>query len=355
MIGRRIGGHRPPFHANCFQRNDQVKIRIIIAFLSAVGLFALIGCDSSKPKISSAEPEQCLVLGTYEGYLSSLVWIAEKQGYFAKQGLRVDIKVSGSGLAAVKDLLAGEVDIATAADFVAADSALRQSPVRIISSLCQADAIRLVARKDHGITQISDLRNKRVGVLNGTVGEFFLDLMLVVQNIPSDEVRKLNLSPLDQVKAILKGEVDAVVLWDPFVSSICNELGANAFNESAQSGQSYYFVLLGTEDLVKKRPHAVQGFVSSLISAEEFLKNHRNEAKMIVAEKLGLKNLSSLWAKTSFEVCLDHPLILTMEAQMRWINPCINADPSEMPNLLKFIYFDALRSVRPERIKMLGR
>jgi NitT/TauT family transport system substrate-binding protein len=332
-----------------------LKLRIIIAFLSAVGLFALTGCDSSKPKISSGQPEQTLVVGIYHGDISGQIWIAEKQGYFAKQGLKVDIRSYTSGMEAMQDMLAGKVDISTTSDFVAAGAVLRQSPVRIISSLCQPDMIRLVGRKDHGITQLSDLRNKSVGVLDGTAGEFFLDLMLVMQNIPSDEVRKVDLGPLDQVKAIAKGEIDAVVLWEPFVASICNELGANAFNESAQSGQTYYFVLLGMEDTLKKRPRAVQSFVSSLIAAEEFLKNHPSEAKMIVGEKLGLKDLSSLWSKTSFEVCLDYPLILTMEAQMRWINQGSAADQSEMPNLLKFIYFDALKGVQPERIKMPGR
>ena len=325
-----------------------------MAFLSAAGLIALNGCDTSNPKTSGGSV-QTLSVGTYQGDLASQIWIAEKQGYFAEHGLRVDIRLYGSGLAAVRDMLAGEVDLSTASDFVAAGSILRQSPIRIISSMCEADAIRLVARKDHGITQLSDLRNKRIGVLNSSAGEFFLDLLLAVQNIPSDGVRKVDLSPLEQVKAILNGEVDAVVLWEPFVASICNELGENTLTESAQSGQGYYFVLLGTEGTVKKRSRAVQSFVSSLISADEFLKNHKDEAKMIVAEKLGLKDLRFLWGKTSFEVCLDHPFILTMEAEMRWIDPGISADQSKMPNLLKFVYFDALKSAGPERIKMLSR
>ena len=156
-----------------------MKIRIFMAFLSAVGLVALTGCDSSNPKTSGGSV-QTLIVGTYRGDLSSLVWIAEKQGYFAKQGLRVDIRLYRSGLE-VTNMLAGEVDLSTAADFVAAGSILRQSPVRIITSTCQADSIRLVARKDHGITQLSDLKHKRIGVLSGTVGEFFLDLLLVVQ------------------------------------------------------------------------------------------------------------------------------------------------------------------------------
>lgn len=134
-----------------------------MAFLSAAGLIALNGCDTSNPKTSGGSV-QTLSVGTYQGDLASQIWIAEKQGYFAEHGLRVDIRLYGSGLAAVRDMLAGEVDLSTASDFVAAGSILRQSPIRIISSMCEADAIRLVARKDHGITQLSDLRNKRIGV-----------------------------------------------------------------------------------------------------------------------------------------------------------------------------------------------
>ena len=40
---------------------------------------------------------------------------------------------------------------------------------------------------------------------------------------------------------------------------------------------------------------------------------------------------------------------------MRLIDPGISADQSKMPNLLKFVYFDALKSAGPERIKMLSR
>ena len=97
-------------------------------------------------------------------------------------------------------MLAGKVDISTTSDFVAVGGILKQSPVPIISSLCQPDMIRLVARKDHGIRQLSDLRNKSVGVFNGTVGEFFLDLLLVVQNISSTKSGRLSCHLLTRSK-----------------------------------------------------------------------------------------------------------------------------------------------------------
>ncbi len=287
------------------------------------------------------------------GDLSSLIWVAEDQGYFSEHGLKINIKLYESGVASTKDLLAGKVDLATASEFVAARHILQGSDLRIITSLCESDSVKLVARRDHGITQLSDIRHKRIGVLRGSGGEFFLDLLMVVQNVPSQEVQKVDLTLPEQAKAISKGEVDAVVTWEPYVSEICKDLGTNALSWSAQSEQNYYWLVIGTVDSIRNRSRAVQGFVSSLVLAEEFIKNHRDEANRIVARKLGSRHFESMWEETPFGVGLDHPLILTMEAEMLWTNPDLEAKQSDMPDLLSFIYFDALNSAKPGSIRIL--
>ena len=247
-----------------------MKIRILLAVLFVAGLVVLTACDSSKSKKASGEPEENLTIGIADPKrLSSLIWIAEDQGYFSEHGLKINIKLYESGLAATKDLLAGKVDLATATEFVAARLFLEHPDLRIITSMCESEDIRLMARRDHGIAQISDIRHKRVGVLRGSGGEFYLDLLMVLHNIPFHEVQKVDLPLSEQSKAISKGEVDAVVTWEPFVSEVSKDLGTNAVSWSAQSGQSYYWLLLGTEDVVSKRPRAIHGFLSSLVSAEE--------------------------------------------------------------------------------------
>jgi NitT/TauT family transport system substrate-binding protein len=258
-----------------------------------------------------------------------------------------------SGLTATKDLLAGKVDLSTAGEFLAARLFFEHPDLRIITSMCESDNVKLMARRDHGITQISDIRHKRIGVLSGSGGEFYLDLLMILHNISINEVQKVDMPPSEQTKAISKGEIDAVVTWEPFVSKVNNDLGTNALSWSAQSGQNFYWLLLGTADVVSKRSRAINGFLSSLVSAEKFIKNRKAEARTIVARKLGVSDLDSLWTRTLFGVGLDHPLVLAMEAQMRWMNPRLATQESDMPNLLKFIYFEALRSVQPERINML--
>lgn len=333
--------------------NHQVKTRIITVFLFVVGLLICTGCDSSKFKTSSDKSAENLTIGISEPrYLSSLIWISEDQGYFAKHGLKVSVQFCESGVAAAKDLLAGKLDLATVTEFVAARCILEQNAIRIITSLCESDDVKLVARKDRGITQLSDIRHKRIGVLRGGGGEFFLDLLIALQNIPSKDIQKVDLSPSDQVRALSKGDVDAAVMWEPFVSEVTNNLGPNMMRWSAQNGQNYYWLLLGMEETIKKRPHMVSRFVSSLISAEEFFRNNKDEARMIIARKLGSDN-PAFFQEKLFEVGLDHPLVLAMEAQIRWMNPSLLTHHSKLPDLISFVYFDALNSVQPERIRLL--
>ncbi|HTY23428.1 MAG TPA: NrtA/SsuA/CpmA family ABC transporter substrate-binding protein [Desulfomonilaceae bacterium] len=331
-----------------------MKIRTLMLLLSVVGLVALIGCEPPKSKTSPGGPMESLTLGTYAGDLSALIWIAEDQGYFAEHGLKIDVEFSESGLQAAKNLLEGKVDLATASEIVAARFFFERPDLRIITNLCESDNLKLVARKDHGITQLEDLKHKRIGVLCGSNAEFFLDLLMALHNIPSKEVQKVDLSPSRLVKAISKGDVDAGAVWEPFAMEATNNLGTNALSWPAQSGQSYYWLLLGTENTIKRRSRAVQAFVSSMISAEEFVKNHQDEAKGIVARKSGSSHhIEIVWKEIQFAVGLDHPLILTMETELRWMFPDLQTKQSDIPDILNFIYFDALRSVQPERIKIL--
>ena len=224
-----------------------MKTRIITLLILAIGLVALTGCDSSKPKTTSSQTVETITLGTaHPQDFAALVWIAEDQGYFAANGLKVNIKTYDAGAKAAKDLLAGNLDLATATDFVVARSILNQDDLRIICNICEigAGTLKIAARKDRGIAQLSDLRGKRIGLSRGTASEFALDLLLIMENIPVRKIEKVNLSPTEQIKAISESRVDAVIVWEPFYSKIRSELGENCAGWPVQSIQNNYWLLL---------------------------------------------------------------------------------------------------------------
>ena len=333
-----------------------MKTRIIILSSSVIVLVALTGCDSSKPKTATVQSLENLTFGTaHPEDFAALIWIAEDQGYFAANGLKIDTKIYDAGVKAARDLLAGKLDLATATDFVVARSILDRDDLRIICNICEiaGETIKIAARKDYGITQLSDIRGKRIGLSRGTIAEFALDLLLVLQNIPIREIEKVDLSPSDQVKAISEGKVDAVIIWEPFYSKISRELGANFVSWPVQSIQNYYWFLLGTSEGIKKRPQAIRNFVASLVSAEKFMKNRMDESKRMIARKLGSNRNESLWSELRFVVGLDDSMGLMIKAEMRWMNRDLHARDSGVPDILPFIYFDALNSAQPENIKMV--
>jgi len=324
----------------------------VLASLSALCLVIWTGCESTTSKQLSSGPAESLTLGISANDLSSLIWIAKATGYFSEQGLDIDFRVYESGHLAIGDLLAGTLDLATATEFAAVRHGLEHPDFRIISILDQAQDQQLVARRDHGIVQPSDLRNKRVGVAHNTSSDYYLHLLLILERMRSQDVHIVNLLPSDQVKAITRGDIDAVMVWEPFATMIKQDLGTQAVSWPGQSGQDEYWLLLGTAGTIDKRSPAVRRFLAALVSAEDFIKKNEIEAMGIMAKQLGNRHLGSLWKNHRFRLGLHRPLVLKMEAELNWAKSASGVRQSDIPNLYDIIYFDALNSVAPEKIKM---
>jgi ABC-type nitrate/sulfonate/bicarbonate transport system substrate-binding protein len=330
-----------------------VKIRILFAVLFVLCLFAFTACDSPKSKVSPDGPVESLTLGTSAIVLSSLIWVAKAKGYFTEQHLDIDFRLYESGHLAIRDLLAGKLDLATSTEFAAVRHGLERADFRIISILAQTQDQQLVARKDRGITKLSDLRNKRVGVAQNTSSEYYLHLLLILEKIQSEDIQVVNLLPSEQITALTKGDVDAVMLWEPFATMAKQELGTNAASWEGQSGQDEYWLLFSTSEIIEKKSRPIRRFLAALSKAEGFIKDNDIEAMGIMQKQLERPYLASFWRNNRFGLGLHRPLILKMEAELEWVKSGPRTGQSDIPDLNNFVYFDALNSVEPTKIKLL--
>jgi len=327
-------------------------VQTIAATLSVLGIVFGTGCDFCKPKESSGRSAERLTLGTVPVDAASLVWVAKRQGYFAQQEVDIDIRLYETGNLAVQDLRAGKLDLATALVFVTLRHCIQCSDLRIIAGLVEGQTHELVARRDRGITAPVDLKNKRVGISRSTSSEYYFNLMMLLANVKPEDVRIVDLLPFEQVGALLKGDIDAGILYEPYSSRVKKELGSNAVSWSAQSGQNDYGLLVGTRETIEKRSDAIARFLTALASAESLINNDRGRAMAIVAKELGDKHVASSWKNLKFELSLHRPLVLKMEAELRWLRSASDAPKSNVPDVYQLIYFDALRAVANEKIGM---
>ena len=298
-------------------------------------------------------PIEHLNVGTVAEY-SSLSIIAQDKGYFKQNGVEVAIKDYESGPPAVADLLAGKIDVATAADFVGVRNSFADEDLNIVAAQAKAESFFLVVRSDHGINRSGDLLGKRVGVTRKTAGEFYLGQFLVANQLSLRDITIIDGTPSQLVERLSRGELDAIVTFDPHISKAKSLLGTSAIVWSAQD-QKLSPLLYSTGKLTGTRPEAVKRYLQALVQAEQFIQAHNDQARATVAQHLHYDKdyMQTIWSHLSFSLSLDQELLIDLESQARWVIANHLTTATTVPNYLHLIYFDGLAAVKPEGITII--
>src|SRR5262249_5549202 len=141
------------------------------------------------------------------------------------------------GPPAVTDLLAKKVDFAIAGDFVGVNNIFKNGNLRILSQVSEQESFHILARKDKGINQPSDLKGKTVGVTFNGAGQFFLYRYLSLHDMKATDIKSKNLTPDQMTSQITDGKIDAIVIFEPHVYDLQKSLGDKIVNWSAQGSE----------------------------------------------------------------------------------------------------------------------
>jgi ABC-type nitrate/sulfonate/bicarbonate transport system substrate-binding protein len=322
----------------------------LAVFVLAVFLYPnLSHAGSERPAV-----EEGLTLGVAARESSGLIYVAEKKGLFKKQGLNVTLKEYPTGLSGVNDLMAGKVDVATAAEFVFVIKSFEKSTLRIFSTVARGNDCQCIARRDAGIEKPSDLIGKRIGVVPGMQAEFFFNSFLSQNRIAPDKIKIRKITPPEIMKAIGDRSIDGVVTGLN-TQDIKDLLGKNAISWSAQGFQDYYFLLISGEKFIQSRRSAVDRLLKALLEADEFVKKDRPEAQEIIKSSLKLNAAEgrALWDQNKYEVRLDQDLLVLMEAEARWAVRKGLVKGEKFPNYFKSVYLEGLKNIKPESISII--
>ena len=301
------------------------------------------------------EPSEPLIIATGQPDLSVLTLIAYENGYFEKYGLNVTLIPTLVGSEAVKMLLAGDADLAYAAEYVGVRKSFDSPNLRIIASTMKADITSIIVRNDRGISVPADLKGKTVALYKGTISDYFFRKFLDANGIESSEVTLVYLPPEEIVESIISGNVDAAVIWQPFTYQTEQQFAGNSTTWSAQGGQHYYRVTFTREDIISDRPEVFRQYLRAIDDAETFLYSHEPEAKEIVRKYVNTTDeyLNMTWGADWFVLSLDQGLIPAMEDEARWMAEQNMTGGKTPPSYLDMIYQDPMREVKPSAVTVI--
>ena len=264
---------------------------------------------------------QSITFGNLPLESSGLIYVAEKQGFFKQNGLNLIVKDYDTGLSSVNALLKGDVDIAGASEYPIVRAAFQNESVKTIAVINKSQLEYIIARKDHGIENVSDLRGKTIALPKGTIAEFYLARLLSFESINTSDVTLLNMTLAQSLEALLNGTVDALVNWQPYTNIVESNLGNNAVSWSVQSSQQSFGVMICRNDWITQNPELVKHFLRALNQAEEYVHNDPAGAKEIVKKQMNFsdEHTETVWRQNQFSLSLDQSLVIALENEARWM------------------------------------
>lgn len=238
---------------------------LVIIALIAVTALGLSGCDKGK----GVEPNpKRLTIGIMPDVESIPFIIAEKNGYFKKQGVEVKLEHFKSAKDRDSALQSGKLD-GVVTDIVAVVFA-NEGDINLKMTAKTDGNIQLLAGNASEIKSAGDLKGKSIGLSTNTIMEFTLDQMLAAASLTPEEVKKVAIPQIPtRLEMLQGGKVDAAIMVDPY-ASLGIKNGATLLNSTDRMANKSG-VIAFTGKSLQENPNGVKAVFKAYNEAVAYL------------------------------------------------------------------------------------
>lgn len=276
---RTVGDRRPTFRVK--QDKPPLVHRVVLLLLVVVIPLA-IGCRGAQPPAA--------VRFAVLPILDALpIYVAAEEGYFAEEGLEVELIPAASAPERDQLLQAGRAD-GVITDLVALSLYNREdrSVVTVRYAMvptAEFPQFRILAAGDAGVRSPAELSNVPIGVSEGTVIEYVTDRLLAAEGLPSEEIAALAVPKIPERMALLNsGELAAATLPEP-LATLAMQQGAVVVVDDSRHPEFSASIFAFTAGMVEDNPDAVGAFVRAVDRAGAAINADKARWATLLAEK----------------------------------------------------------------------
>lgn len=255
--------------------------RILLLTLTLILAFA-IGCGNEEKSKKVELPE--LTIGLMPDVDSLPFVIAEENGYFESEGVKVHIEQFKSAMDRDSALQSGNLDCVVS-DLLAA-AFLRSGGFAVKVTSSTDGSYQLIAGKNETGNTISDFVGKDVAVSKNTIIEYITDSFLTKNNLKEDSINKVIIPQIPtRLEMLQNGKLSAATLPEPMASIAVNS-GCKLLVDSENVGINPG-VIVFKEDALKDKEKSVIAMYKAYNRAVEYLNTAPREEYIDIATKKG--------------------------------------------------------------------
>lgn len=306
------------------------------------------------PSPAAAEDPVRILGVDYLGDLPTVV--ARDRDLFADAGLDAAVTFGQSGRDNLAQLRAGETDFALMALTPLVLDHLRDAtpggpddPVILASLVHSARLNHVVTLEDSGIRTAADLAGRRVGLVEGTNAAFAWWLFAHYHRQPGDFATIVPREPGQLPGALINGDVDAAVVWEPWITRLEERVGDGLVRLPHGDVYTAKWVLVTRREVTAERPALCRDLLEAYQASMEAIEGAPEATMATYAAHAGLerKAVHERWNAFEYDLNLDWSVIAALQEQVEWARSTGHVDRAVQTDLLSLIADGPLRAVAP--------
>ncbi|MCS6766026.1 MAG: ABC transporter substrate-binding protein [Candidatus Protistobacter heckmanni] len=204
------------------------------------------------------------------------VYVAQKEGYFAAEGLEVTFQSARGSADAVTKLGTGVSDIGTGGIAALMQAVAENNvPVKAVMAVYakQPDAIFTV--KGSGITSLKQVAGKTIATATFSSSNALWPVVLQANGVDPSTVKLLKADPATLAPMLAQGKVDATINWitgSPAFTNVLKQAGKelSVLPWSTQGLDGYGWSVFASDKMIKERPEVVKKVLRALKKGFDF-------------------------------------------------------------------------------------
>lgn len=287
--------------------------------------------------------------------LSAPFYIAQDQGFFEKNGLRVNMLQVIGGNNSFKSVINKQAEFGTSSESVLMFRSQQKVPFSTLATFVESNNdVKVILDKRQSIHSVEDLKNKKIAVIKGSASEYFLSLLLTLNKLDINDVTLVPMQANQMLQALKDQKVQAVSTWEPYAFHINKAMEQHITIVDANNIYTLTFNLVSKPIETDESFEKSVRLLNSLKQASTFIEKHPHQAKEIIKSRLGLEQefIDWVWDDYHYQLSLNKSLLLTIKDEALWASRIGLFIKEANTQFLQFLNPKPLEHVLPSAVSL---